>query len=155
MPTPSDDTVHDSPPTAISVDPRSAHTCPPEEDREPQVTRSERTQHARDLTMSPSSADSPEPTTTTPDEPETDVGAAGSMQSPDPPLKHMDAVEEALMRDDTVSSSTSEESKDNDARLAHSMSATAISPSFPISHSAFPSNSQRVRTTCNQSQIRC
>lgn len=145
MPTPSDDTLDVSPPTAISVDPRNAHTtCPPEEEREPQVPRSEIPQDVSTSNMNSSHAGSPSAPMATTDEPERDVGTVGITQSPEMPLKHMAAVEEALKRDSNTPPSTSDDSKDSDTRLAHSMSAAAISSPFPPAYPAFPLDSKRV-----------
>lgn len=145
MPTPSDDTLDVSPPTAISVDPRNAHTtCPPEEEREPQAPRSEIPQDVSTSNVNSSHAGSLSAPMATTDEPERDVGTVGIMQSPEMPLKHMAAVEEALKRDSNTPPSTSDDSKDSDTRLAHSMSAAAISSPFPPAYPAFPLDSKRV-----------
>lgn len=144
MPTPSDDTLPDPPPTAISGDART-HTCPPEEERDLPVTISDSTAIiTHESPTSSSDGDSPSSATAGPDEPALDVGVPGHIERADTPrIKHMDAVEEALMRDDIAS----EESKDSDLRLAHSMSAAAISPSSASTQFAFPSSTPRVSTT--------
>lgn len=149
MPTPSDDTLDVSPPTAISV----VHaTCPPEEERDPQEESTPEL-HSSTLETSSSASDgsSPGGHASTLDESETDVGATGDMPSPQMPSKHIVAVTEAspeIGADKASRSKQLDPTKDNDARLAHRMSAAAISSSFPSVYPLFASDSKRVCPLC-------
>lgn len=150
MPTPSDDTLQLSQSTDIS-DPRSVHTtCPPEEDRGHHPTREEIVENATlpDVNSRVGSASTaqmliPVERGTSVDEETSE--AERSATSSETASKSMDAVEEALTRDSPAPSSPPDDSKDSDARLAHSMSAAAISTSLPSTHLGFPPNAKRVR----------
>lgn len=157
MPTPSDDTLLQlSQPTDIS-DSRSLHTtCPPEEDREHHAPREPRAGNATQPHVNSSTQSAPIASMPTPDErdPPVDVEAGAaerSSLSPPTTSKSMDAVEEALMRDVPTPSSPVEDPKDSDARLAHSMSAAAISTSLSSTHLGFPSTAKRVRQSSTAS----
>jgi len=142
MPTPSDDTLCDaSPPTAISVESRNGHaTCPPEDERQPHVDSRARERIADLSDNATSDGSVPRAQTVTPGV----SGAQGIASFPETSSKHMAAVEEALRRETQTPATTSEDIKDSDARLAHSMSATAISSSLPPAYPIFPETSKRV-----------
>ncbi|GAB7350923.1 hypothetical protein MBLNU459_g1434t1 [Dothideomycetes sp. NU459] len=159
MPTPSDDTLLQlSPPTDIS-DSRSVHTtCPPEDVRDYHAPREDRVRedvrtHVDARAESASAAPMPIPDERSAPVAVESSAAESNTTSLDAPSKGMDAVEEALARDSPAPFSPFEESKDSDARLAHSMSAAAISTSFPSAHLGYSGAAKRQPHPCSTSSF--
>jgi len=117
---PSDNaTVTVSLPTAS---PSPHATCPPEENREHSTSRGEEAAAEDRVGLTNGQLPTPEAE---------HGGDTDGMVTLEPAVKHIEDVEEELMRDSSSPSNIAEDPKDNDVRLAQSMSATALSPSSP------------------------
>lgn len=130
MPTPSSDEAI-IPPTAISID-EDIRRCPPDEGRERHAPREERvaaaTQPGAAEDVIVSQRDTRAGTQVPTPEPESGSSTLDSLQS-DQATKGEHVEEAGLTPEPWSPAATSPEApSDNDARLAHTMSSTAISP---------------------------
>lgn len=106
-------------------------TCPPEDNREYHAPREERSATPDSM---PDLIDATDVQQLPTPEADAVAGATDDTRPNDDTSKRLEDVEDDVMRDSPSPTTSSEESKESDSRLAQSMSAAALSPTDPASH---------------------